>query len=244
MRGTAATVAVSLLVWLIQAGGCAPRVGSPSDGLVKKEPVPQPPSTGDAEGRRATEAPPPPAETAKGPTSPPPAEPPLSRESATPQESVTVPKSATPQPSAPPPQSVPPRQSPTSPQSTPPRQSTPPQQGTAPQGSAAARPGAQAGSTALDLTSLEKRLRETNAIGVFTKLSLKNQVDDLLEQFRTFHQGRDRAALAKLRQQYDLLLLKVLSLLQDKDPALARDISTSREALWNLLADPAKFENL
>jgi hypothetical protein len=219
MRGTAATVAVSLLVWLIQAGGCAPRVGSPSDGLVKKEPVPQPPSPGDAESRRATEAPPPPPEAAKGPTSPPPAEPPR-------------------------PQSGPPRQSPTPPQSTPPRQSTPPQQSTAPQGSAAARPGAQAGSTALDLTSLEKRLRETNAIGVFTKLSLKNQVDDLLEQFRTFHQGRDKAALAKLRQQYDLLLLKVLSLLQDKDPALARDISTSREALWNLLADPAKFENL
>jgi len=79
---------------------------------------------------------------------------------------------------------------------------------------------------------------------VFTKLSLKNQVDDLLEQFRTFHQGRGKAALAKLRQQYDLLLLKVLALLQDKDPALAREISTSREALWNLLADPAKFENL
>ena len=79
---------------------------------------------------------------------------------------------------------------------------------------------------------------------MFTKLSLKNQVDDLLEQFRTFHQGRDKAALATLRQQYDLLLLKVLALLQDKDPVLARDISTSREALWNLLADPAKFENL
>jgi len=43
---------------------------------------------------------------------------------------------------------------------------------------------------------------------------------------------------------YDLLLLKVLSLLQDKDPALARDIAASREALWNLLADPAKFANL
>ena len=35
-----------------------------------------------------------------------------------------------------------------------------------------------------------------------------------------------------------------MSLLQDKDPALARDISTSRETLWNILADPAKFKNL
>jgi len=50
--------------------------------------------------------------------------------------------------------------------------------------------------------------------------------------------------LAKLRESYDLLLLKVLSLLQDKDAALARDIAASREGLWNLLADPAKFANL
>jgi len=96
----------------------------------------------------------------------------------------------------------------------------------------------------LDLTSLEKRLRETQAIGVFTKLSLKNQVDDLLEQLAAFHEGRGQTPLAKLRESYDLLLLKVLSLLQDKDPALARDIASSREALWNLLADPAKFANL
>jgi len=96
----------------------------------------------------------------------------------------------------------------------------------------------------LDLTALEKRLRETSAIGVFTKLSLKNQVDDLLDRFRSFHQGQNKTALARLRQEYDLLLLKVMSLLQDKDPALAHEISASREALWSLLADPAKFRNL
>lgn len=96
----------------------------------------------------------------------------------------------------------------------------------------------------LDLAALEKRLRETKAIGILTKLSLKNQVDDLLEQFRTFHRGQGGATLAQLRERYDLLLLKVLSLLQDTDPALARDISGSREALWGLLADPAKFATL
>jgi hypothetical protein len=40
------------------------------------------------------------------------------------------------------------------------------------------------------------------------------------------------------------LVLKVVSLLQDKDPPLAREISVSREALWNLLADPVKFKTL
>ena len=87
----------------------------------------------------------------------------------------------------------------------------------------------------LDLKGLEQRLRETSAIGVFTKLSLKNQVDDLLAQFRAFHQGRSRAPLAQLRQQYELLLMKVVSLLQDGDPDLSKTVFASREAIWRIL---------
>lgn len=96
----------------------------------------------------------------------------------------------------------------------------------------------------LDLTALETRLKETTAIGVFTKITLKNQVDDLLEQFRAYYQGRARITLAELRQPYDRLLLKVLSLLQDGDPELARAVVASREAIWNILADPNKFATL
>ena len=44
----------------------------------------------------------------------------------------------------------------------------------------------------LDLKSLETRLRQTKAIGVLTKLSLKNQVDDLLESFARITSGRRR----------------------------------------------------
>jgi hypothetical protein len=96
----------------------------------------------------------------------------------------------------------------------------------------------------LDLTALKTRLKETNAIGVFTKITLKNQVDDLLNQFRAYYQGRVKTSLAELRQPYDRLLLKVLSLLQDSDPSLAREIVASREAIWGILADPAKFATL
>ncbi len=96
----------------------------------------------------------------------------------------------------------------------------------------------------LDLTALETRLEETKAIGAFTKITLKNQVDDLLDQFRAYHQGRIKTTLVELRQPYDRLLLKVLSLLQDDDPDLARKIVTSREAIWGILADPAKFATL
>jgi hypothetical protein len=97
---------------------------------------------------------------------------------------------------------------------------------------------------ALDLPALEQRLRDTHAIGVFTKLSLKNQVDDLLGEFRAFHGGRSRPPLTDLRQHYDLLLMKVLTLLQDGDPPLASAILASREAIWAMLADPEKFHKI
>ena len=105
-------------------------------------------------------------------------------------------------------------------------------------------PGKQGAPAPLDLASLEQRLRDTKAIGVFTKLSLKNQVDDLLTQFRAFHQGRAGAVLTELRDRYNLLLLKVLSLLQGSDPVLAQAVASSREAIWGLLADPVKFATL
>jgi hypothetical protein len=91
---------------------------------------------------------------------------------------------------------------------------------------------------------LEQRLRETRAIGVFTKLSLKNQVDDLLKAFRALYRDPNKRPSAELRQRYDGLLLKVLSLLQDGDPPLAAAIASSREAIWGILADPEKFAKM
>ena len=109
---------------------------------------------------------------------------------------------------------------------------------------AAPSPEKKVTSPPLDLTSLETRLKETKAIGVFTKITLKNQVDDLLNQFRAYYQGRAKTTLAELRQPYESLILKVLALLQDGDPELARAIVASREAIWGILADPAKFATL
>jgi hypothetical protein len=96
----------------------------------------------------------------------------------------------------------------------------------------------------LDLGSLEQRLKDTKAIGVFTKLSLKNQVDDLLGELRAFHNGSGKTPTAVLRQKYDTLMLKVLTLLQDGDPQLASAIASSREALWGILMDPKKFAQI
>lgn len=93
----------------------------------------------------------------------------------------------------------------------------------------------------LDLKSLETQLKETKAIGVFAKLALKNQIDDLLEQFRAFYQGRIKTSLVELRRSFDMLVMKTLALLQDADPPLAGALASSRESIWGILSDPAKF---
>jgi hypothetical protein len=93
----------------------------------------------------------------------------------------------------------------------------------------------------LDFTSLGARLRTTKSIGVLTKLSVKNQADDLLAQFREYHQRHGEATLPDLRHSYDMLVLKLLSLVQDGDPPLAVDIDRSRTAIWEILSDQRKF---
>ena len=71
----------------------------------------------------------------------------------------------------------------------------------------------------------------------------QNQVDDLLSQFRVLPgQAQDNAG--ELRRPFDLLVLKLLSLLQDSDPTLAAAIVASREAIWGILSDRTKFASL
>jgi hypothetical protein len=96
----------------------------------------------------------------------------------------------------------------------------------------------------LDLDALEQRLRDTKAIGVFTKLSLKNQVDDLLDEVRQYHRNPANPPQPVVRRQFEGLILKVLSSLQGGDPQLANTIAASREALWGILMDPDKFSKI
>lgn len=94
------------------------------------------------------------------------------------------------------------------------------------------------------LAVLEQRLKDTSAIGVFTKLALKNQVDDLVSRIKAHHEGNGSATLVQLRQAYDQLLAKIHGLLKDGDPPLAGAIMASREAIWTVLTDPVKFAKL
>ncbi len=239
-------IAVGIFVLLSQASDSRLESSRPTSSAVVHETArPEPPPTKEVEPPRTIPAPTAPPSSPVKPRAPlgeapaatrrPPAEAPkppaVAAESTASQQSAPPPVEPVPQ------QSSPAQKSQASPESSPPAEPALPKEATLPQ---PAKPAA----TTLDLAALEQRLRDTRAIGVFTKLSLKNQVDDLLNEFREFHRARDRSMLAKLRQAFDLLLLKVLSLLQDGDPELARDVSSSREALWDILIDPDKFKNL
>jgi hypothetical protein len=106
------------------------------------------------------------------------------------------------------------------------------------------KPSAVPARATLDLDALEQRLKDTDAIGVFTKIALKNQVDDLLKRFKVYHENDGKTALTQLRQSYDQLLLKVNDVLKNGDPSLAGEIMGSREAIWGMLSDPVKFAKL
>jgi hypothetical protein len=96
----------------------------------------------------------------------------------------------------------------------------------------------------LDFKAMEQRLRDTSAIGVFTKLSIKNQVDDLLKAFRGYHAGRTPPTLDDLHQRFDGLLLKVVTLVQNDDATLAASISASRSAIWEKLSNRESFQTI
>ncbi len=96
----------------------------------------------------------------------------------------------------------------------------------------------------LNVSDLTTGLRQTNAIGAFTKLALKNQLDDLLQKFQATHQSGQQPRAAGLRQPFDALVGKVTGLLQSGDPVLARKIENSREGIWAILSDPEKFKSV
>ena len=210
-------VAYAAVLLLLPIGGCASRAPEP--------PVSQPQSVAAQPGAPQAAAKP--------------------EDLATPQPAsaaVPAPSAPTPTPSATPPAPKP-ASKPAAPVArTPAPAPTPDARAAKPAAPPVAAPPAP--ETTLDLAALKEQLKTTKAIGVFTKISLKNQVDDLMDQFRDYYQGKAKVTMPELRRSYDLLMMKVLSLLQDSDQDLASKVVSSREAIWALLSDPKKFATL
>jgi hypothetical protein len=87
-----------------------------------------------------------------------------------------------------------------------------------------------------NMNALIERIKESHAIGVFTKLALRSDALDLVDLFKAYRQKANHITLAELRARFDGLLLKALALLDD-DPTLSHDISMAREGIWNSLLE-------
>ena len=95
-----------------------------------------------------------------------------------------------------------------------------------------------------DLDSIINRVTSSKAIGFFTKLSLKNDIDRFLADVKKYHDGKGGLTLDQLREHYDALVHNLVTLVQDKDDELVKTIDDGRDKLWTLLADEKKFATL
>jgi hypothetical protein len=121
---------------------------------------------------------------------------------------------------------------------SPPEEVAPPKEAAAPEPEPAPQPEPE-----FEFETLQTRLRETKALGVFTKLEIKDQISSLLDKVRKRHETGTNN-WSDLREAFDLLVLKVMTLLQDQDAELASELARARESLWAVLADPVRFAKL
>ncbi len=96
----------------------------------------------------------------------------------------------------------------------------------------------------VDFETLEKRIRKTNAISVFSKLKLSGDINKMVADLKTYHAGDSPHTLEQHREQYDLLYMKVVSQVQDKDPELFHQLCNAWEPLWAELQDESNLKKV
>ena len=93
----------------------------------------------------------------------------------------------------------------------------------------------------VDLELLERRVRKTKAIGALTKLRLRSDIKDLMAKLKRYHAGKSDLDIDQLNEQFDLLYMKVVSLVQDKDLDLHRQLCNSWDQIWHGARNPDYF---
>ena len=89
----------------------------------------------------------------------------------------------------------------------------------------------------VDFEILEQRIRKTSAIGGLTKLSLSGDIKKMVADLKKYHAGNNPHTLEQIREQYDLLYMKVVSQVQDKDPELFNQLCNAWDPLWVAMQD-------
>jgi len=89
----------------------------------------------------------------------------------------------------------------------------------------------------VDYKELKERLKNTAAIGFFTKLAIRNDIVDLIDKIKQYRKkSMLKAKRKEIRASFDGLLLKIIALLEE-DPDLSRDLYVGRESIWESLLE-------
>ena len=89
----------------------------------------------------------------------------------------------------------------------------------------------------INMEVLTKRLKDTKAIGLFTKLAIRNDVTDLVDNVKRYRKKSLLATKIKeIRESFEGLLMKIVALLEE-DPELSRDLYVGRESIWKSLLE-------
>jgi len=91
---------------------------------------------------------------------------------------------------------------------------------------------------------LEKRIRKTSAIGGLSKLKLSGDINKMVADLKTYHAGDSPHTLEQHREQYDLLYMKVVSQVQDKDPELFNQLCNAWDPIWAELQDEENLKKV
>ncbi len=90
---------------------------------------------------------------------------------------------------------------------------------------------------AVDIKTLEARLKHTDAIGFFTKLAIRSNIIDLMNKIKQYRKkSMLKAKIKEIRTSFDGLILKIVALLEE-DPKLSRDLYVGRESIWKSLLE-------
>ncbi|MDH3692248.1 MAG: hypothetical protein OEU36_22670 [Gammaproteobacteria bacterium] len=92
-------------------------------------------------------------------------------------------------------------------------------------------------SAGLNIDQLIERIKQTKAIGFLTKLALKGDVEQIIRQVTEYSGQRADQELLQVRQQFEGLVLKAITLLGEKDPGLAQDIYKARHFVWQSMLE-------
>ena len=91
------------------------------------------------------------------------------------------------------------------------------------------------GSVGVSMEVLKQRLKNSNAIGMFSKLEIRSDIVGLADDIHRYRtQGVLESRLGEVRNDFDGLIVKIVKMLE-ADPVLSRDIYAGRESIWSSL---------